>query len=159
MRLEAAGYLARSGQPYLDSVHRILARAGLEHEFAYRGEVDRGGKLEFLRGLDVLSVPATYDEPKGLFLLEAMASGVPVVQPRRGGFTEIVERTGGGLLVTPDDPDALADGLHTLWKDRTMRMDLAERAFQGVRRHYTVAHSASRLLERYEEAASQYSRG
>ena len=68
-------------------------------------------KLEFLSSLDVMSVPATYDEPKGLSLLEAMASGVPVVQPRRGAFTEIVERTGGGLLVEPDNPEALADGL------------------------------------------------
>ena len=59
----------------------------------------------------MLSVPATYDEPKGVFLLEAMASGVPVVQPRRGAFTEIVEKTGGGLLVAPDDPEALAEGL------------------------------------------------
>ena len=39
-----------------------------------------------------MSVPATYDEPKGIFLLEAMAIGVPVVQPRRGAFPEIVER-------------------------------------------------------------------
>ena len=54
----------------------------------------------------MLSVPATYDEPKGMFLLEAMASGVPVVQPRRGAFIEIVEKTGGGLLVEPDDPDS-----------------------------------------------------
>ena len=69
-------------------------------------------------GLDVLSVPATYDEPKGMFLLEAMASGVPVVQPRRGGVRRIVERTGGGLLVEPDDPAALADGLYALWSDR-----------------------------------------
>jgi glycosyltransferase involved in cell wall biosynthesis len=149
MRLETAGYLARSSQPYLESVRRVLARAGLEHEFAYRGEVDRGGKLEFLRGLDVLSVPAAYDEPKGLFLLEAMASGVPVVQPRRGGFTEIVERTGGGLLVTPDDPDALADGLHTLFSDRALRASLADRAFHGVRAHYTVSQSAARLLDVY----------
>ena len=69
----------------------------------------------------MLSVPATYDEPKGMFLLEAMASGVPVVQPRRGAFTEVVEKTGGGLLVTPDDPDGLADGLHALWSDRDRR--------------------------------------
>ena len=65
--------------------------------------LDREEKIAFLRRLDVLSVPATYDEPKGMFLLEAMACGVPVVQPRRGGFTEIVEKTGGGLLVEPDD--------------------------------------------------------
>jgi glycosyltransferase involved in cell wall biosynthesis len=149
MRLEVAGYLARSNQPYLESVREILAGAGLDREFAYRGEVDRNGKIEFLRGLDVLSVPATYDEPKGLFLLEAMASGVPVVQPRRGGFTEIVERTGGGLLVGRDDPDALADGLHTMFHDPALRSRLAGCAFQGVRAHHTVSQSAARLLDVY----------
>ena len=41
---------------------------------------------------DVLSVPGTYDEPKGIFVLEAMANGVPVVQPRRGAFPEIMQK-------------------------------------------------------------------
>ena len=133
----------------------ILVRAGLEHEFTYRGEVDRDGKLAFLRGLDVLSVPAAYDEPKGLFVLEAMASGVPVVQPRRGGFTEIVERTGGGLLVERDDPDALADGLYTVFHDSALRASLADRAFHGVRAHHTVAQSAARLLDVYASVLHQ----
>ena len=84
---------------------------GSSGEFEYRGELDRDQKIAFLHELDVLSVPATYDEPKGIFLLEAMASGVPVVQPRRGAFPEIVETTGGGLIVDQDDPDALADGI------------------------------------------------
>ena len=113
-RLEAAGYLSREHAPYLDQVQRSLAVAGLADEFTYRGAVDRDGKLAFLRSLDVLSVPATYDEPKGVFLLEAMASGVPVVQPDRGAFTEIVEKTGGGVLVAPDEPSALAEGLYAL---------------------------------------------
>ena len=103
-RLIAAGYMAPARAEYLNEVRRILEKAGLDSEFTYRGAVDRDGKLAFLRELDVLSVPATYDEPKGMFLLEAMAAGVPVVQPRRGGFIEIVEKTGGGLLVEPDDP-------------------------------------------------------
>ena len=68
-----------------------------------------------------MSMPATYDEPKGFTLLEAMASSVPVVEPRRGALSEIVERTGGGLLVAPDDPDALADGLCRIWNDRSLR--------------------------------------
>ena len=88
---------------------------GWRSEFEYEGEVDRAGKIAFLRRLDVLSVPATYDEPKGLFLLEAMAAGVPVVQPKRGAFTEVVERTGGGLLIGVDDPQSLAEGLFSLW--------------------------------------------
>lgn len=154
VRLEAAGYMAAASRTYLTDVERVLERAGLGGEFAYRGAVDRAGKLAFLSGLDVLSVPATYDEPKGMFVLEAMASGVPVVQPRRGGFTEIVERTGGGLLVDPDDPEKLADGLYALWSDRAMRAELADRAFHGVRAHYTVAHSAARLLEVYRSVTA-----
>jgi len=149
MRLEAAGYMARASQSYLEEVRGMLAGAGLAQEFSYAGEVDRDGKIEFLRRLDVLSVPATYDEPKGLFLLEAMASGVPVVQPRRGGFTEIVERTGGGLLVEPDNPRALSDGLYAVVRDPDLRSRLAERACHGVRAHYTVGQSATRLLEVY----------
>ncbi|MBM3817523.1 MAG: glycosyltransferase family 4 protein [Acidimicrobiia bacterium] len=150
VRLEAAGYLAPGSQSYLEDVRRVLERAGVAHEFTYRGSVDRDGKLAFLRGLDVLSVPATYDEPKGLFVLESMASGVPVVQPRRGGFTEIVERTGGGILVDAGDPEKLSDGLYTLWSDSSLRADLADRAFHGVRAHYTVAKSADRLTDVYE---------
>ena len=150
MRLEAAGYMAAAQQPYLDGVRKTLERAGVAHEFTYHGSVDRAGKLAFLQSLDVLSVPATYDEPKGVFLLEAMASGVPVVQPRRGAFTEIVEKTGGGVLVAPDDPAALADGLYGLWQDRANADALGERGFRGVRQHYSIAHSADRLLEVYE---------
>lgn len=149
MRLLAAGYLAGDHQSYLANVRRTLERANLAHEFTYRGVLDRPGKLAFLDELDVLSVPAMYDEPKGLFLLESMASGVPVVQPRRGGFTEIVETTGGGILVTPDDPDALADALLALARDPGHRERLSERAFAGIRAHYTVAQSAERLVEVY----------
>jgi glycosyltransferase involved in cell wall biosynthesis len=149
VRLETAGYLGRAHEPYLKEVRRTLEKAGLAGEFTYRGALDRSAKLAFLRGLDVLSVPATYDEPKGMFLLEAMAAGVPVVQPRRGAFVEIVERTGGGLLVNPDDPAKLAEGLHTLWQDRATAATLSQRAFEGVRAHYSVARSADALLDVY----------
>jgi glycosyltransferase involved in cell wall biosynthesis len=150
-RLEAAGYLPPAQAPYLEAVKRSLAKAGLAEEFTYRGALDRDGKLAFLRSLDVFSVPATYDEPKGVFLFEAMASGVPIVQPRRGAFTEIVEKTGGGLLVAPDDATALAGGLLQLFENRAMARDLGERGRSGVRAHYSIARSADRLLEVYEE--------
>jgi glycosyltransferase involved in cell wall biosynthesis len=148
--LQVAGYLAPNHRDYLEQSHDIVKRAGFGHEFAYHGELDRDGKLAFLRGLDVLSVPATYDEPKGMFLLEAMASGVPVVQPRRGAFTEMVEKTGGGLLVAPDNAQAIADGLHQLWADRALSARLASDAFDGARTHYTVAASTTRLVDVYE---------
>jgi glycosyltransferase involved in cell wall biosynthesis len=150
MQLDVAGYTAPEHKKYLDEVRSKLNNAGLTSEFSYRGVLDREAKLDFLRNLDVLSVPATYDEPKGMFLLEAMASGVPVVQPDRGAFTEIVEKTGGGVLVKADDRESLAEGLHKLWKDRPSLAALADRAFQGVREHYSVTQSAERLLQVFE---------
>jgi glycosyltransferase involved in cell wall biosynthesis len=156
IQLDAAGYLSRAHEPYLADVRTRLDKAGLSGEFTYHGAVDRAGKLAFLRSLDVLSVPATYDEPKGVFLLEAMACGVPVVQPRRGAFTEVVEKTGGGVLVTADDPAALADGLYQLWNDRALAATLGERAFCGVRAHYGIAQSADRMMDVYEAVTRRF---
>jgi glycosyltransferase involved in cell wall biosynthesis len=150
MRLDAAGYIAPAQAAYLAGVTRDLAKAGLADEFTYHGAVDRAGKLAFLQTLDVLSVPAPYDEPKGVFLLEAMGEGVPVVQPRRGAFTEIVEKTGGGLLVPPDDIGALADALHRLWQDRPLTERLGRAGFDGVREHYSITRSTDRLMAVYD---------
>jgi glycosyltransferase involved in cell wall biosynthesis len=124
---------------------------GLADQFEYRGEVDRSEKIEFLRSLDVLSVPATYEEPKGIFLLEAMACGVPVVQPRRGAFPEVVERTGGGLIVEADNPEALADGWIELWRDPARAAALGAAGAAGVRAHHSVDRMAESAESVYEE--------
>jgi glycosyltransferase involved in cell wall biosynthesis len=156
-RLEAAGYLSPADAPYLERVSRQLADAGCGALFTYRGELDRDEKLEFLHGLDVLSVPATYDEPKGLFLLEAMASGVPVVQPRRGAFVEILEKTGGGLLVTPDSVDSLVEGLYRILTEPGLAADLGRRAYDGVRAHYDVGQAATKLLAVFDALVAERS--
>jgi glycosyltransferase involved in cell wall biosynthesis len=149
--LEVAGYLAPEHRAYLRGVERRMKDAGFGAEFHYRGELDRPRKIEFLSSLHLLSVPCTYDEPKGIFLLEAMAAGVPVVQPRRGAFPEILEKTGGGLLVEPDDPASLADAIYRLWKAPEERAELGRRGVQGVRQHGSVAHMAERALVAYQK--------
>jgi len=154
MRLEAAGYLAPAQVPYLAQVKRKLAGDGLESEFTYHGEVDRAGKLAYLRTLDVLSVPAPYEEPKGTFLLEAMAAGVPVVEPHRGAFPEIVERTGGGVIVPAGDAAALADAILSLAQDHDRLAELSRRAYAGVRECYSIERSVDRLLEVYTDVAA-----
>jgi glycosyltransferase involved in cell wall biosynthesis len=154
-RLEAAGYLAPEHAEYLRGVERRMSEWGLASEFSYRGVLDREGKIEFLRGLDLLSVPATYNEPKGIFLFEAMACGVPVVQPRRGAFTEVVNRTGGGLLVEPDDPQSLAEGILRLAGDRALADSLGANGYAGVRRHHSVSVMAERALEVYAELSDE----
>jgi glycosyltransferase involved in cell wall biosynthesis len=154
VELHIAGYTAPPYEAYLASVGERLATAGLADRFHNHGVVDREGKLSFLQSLDALSVPATYDEPKGMFLLEAMANGVPVVQPRRGAFIEIVEATGGGVLVPPDDPELLAREIRTLVRDTVAAETLGRRAFEGAHALYGVERSAGRLLEVYGEVAA-----
>ena len=153
MRLIAAGYLPPEHQAYLDTARASLRHAGLESEFDYRGEVDRGTKVAFLQETDVLSVPTTYHEPKGLFLFEAMASGVPVVQPRHGAFPEIIERTGGGVLVEPNDTEALAEGLDTLRSNPELAQSLGKAGASGVREHYSVQKMAEQVEAIYKQVA------
>ena len=153
-RLEVAGYMAADCKPYLGAIEESFRRWKLSDEFHYRGVLDRAEKIAFLRQLDVMSLPATYDEPKGVSLLEAMACGVPVVQPRRGAFTEIVEKTGGGLLVKPDDAESLAHGIREIFQDKELAEQLSAQGVRGVREHYTAAHMADQLLEAYESVLS-----
>jgi glycosyltransferase involved in cell wall biosynthesis len=150
-RMFVGGYLLHEHQEYLDGIRRGLADAGLGDHLKYSGALNRVEKIRLIHGMDVMSMPATYDEPKGLSLLEAMANGVPVVEPRRGAFTEIVERTGGGLLVAPDDPDALADALLTLALDRRRAAALGRTGSEGVRRFYGVDQMADAAERVYKE--------
>ena len=154
--LAVAGYLAPEHRGYLRGIERRMKAAGLAHEFHFSGELDRAQKIGFLRSLNVLSVPSTYGEPKGISLLEAMASGVPVVQPRTGAFPEILERTGGGVLVEPDSAASLADGIYGLWKNPELAAELGRRGAQGVRAHFTASQKAARALEAYQAIATTH---
>jgi glycosyltransferase involved in cell wall biosynthesis len=143
--LEAAGYMAPEQRAYLSGIERQLREWGLD--FKYHGALDRDQKIAYLESLDVLSTPTVYSDPKGIFVLEAMAAGVPVVQPDHGAFPEIIRKTGGGILVEPENPQSLADGLLTVLRDRELRDNLAGRAHAGVRRHYRVDAMAERTVE------------
>jgi len=147
-RLIAAGYLGGTDEAYLAETTQRMADRGIE--FDYIGELDRAGKLAFLRSLDVLSVPTTYPEPKGLYVLEALACGVPVVQPGHGAFPELIEATGGGLLCEPHDSQALADGIARLMDDADLRKQLGRQGQAAVRESFTDDVMADRTWSLYE---------
>jgi glycosyltransferase involved in cell wall biosynthesis len=141
--LQAAGYMAPEQRPYLNGIEKHLQG----FDFHYHGALDRFQKIAYLESLDVLSTPTVYADPKGLFVLEAMAAGVPVVQPRHGAFPEIIRNTGGGILCEPESPQALADSLLTVLRDHDLRRDLARRAYAGVREHYRVEAMAQQTAD------------
>ncbi len=151
-RLRAAGTLAAGHRAYLRQVQQRLAAANLHHEFEYVGEVDRAAKLAFLSGLQCLSVPAPYPEAKGLYVLEALMMGVPVVLPEHGSFPELVEATAGGLLYDRSDPANLAAALATLMDDPQRRIQLGEQGRRAVCASFTaeaMAQAAWSVFEQY----------
>jgi len=151
--LRAAGYLGAADKPYLASILDKLRVEGSQDRFEYVGEVSRDQKLEFLGSLDVLSVPTTYPESKGFYVLEALAAGVPVVQPAHGSFCELIAATGGGILYTPGDVAALADALAGLMDDAPRRQQLAYQGRAVVCRDFTAERMATEAWRLYERFA------
>ncbi len=144
-RMLAAGYLGKRDTKFFKRVMR--SARGLGEALRFCGSPGgREEKIQFLQQLDLLSVPTTYREPKGLYVLEAMANGVPVVQPRHGAFPELVERTGGGRLFEPGNPKALADELEALMLDSAARKELADTGHQAVHSLCGAANMAGEVL-------------
>jgi glycosyltransferase involved in cell wall biosynthesis len=146
-RLAAGGYLAGEHRPYLLGIEDKLRAAGREPEFHYYGSPDREGKFEFLRSLDLLAAPTPYREPKGLFAMEAMACGVPVVLPRHGAFPELVEATDGGVLHAPGNEGELVAALERLADDKEARTAMGARGARAVREHFAAPVMATRFKD------------
>ena len=132
-RLRIAGAMTGSDKPLVKMLQRKL---GDRAEFLTN--LDHAAKLDFLRSLSVLSVPALPGEAFGLYVIEALAAGVPVVQPRHSAFPEVLAKTGGGLLCEPNNPAALAAGLRELLLDPVRARQLGEAGRQVVRAEFSV---------------------
>lgn len=146
VRLKVGGYLAGQHRSFFDEVIRSAAPLG--DAFEYIGSpAGKQEKIDFLKSLDVFSVPTVYHEPKGIYVLEAWANGIPVVLPAHGAFPELVESTGGGLLFDPDSPGHLADMLERVLTEGALRADLAEKGHQGVRRQHDLPNLARRSID------------
>lgn len=145
-RLKISGWLGEHNRPYFHDLMEKLKGWGLADDVEHVESPDHAAKVRFLQSIDVLSVPTVYREPKGLYVLEALASGVPVVQPRHGSFPELIEATGGGLLVEPDHPADLARGLRRLLDNPAERTTLGQRGKAAVHANFHAARMAAETV-------------
>jgi len=150
VKLEACGVVLEEDRPLLRELQARLEAAGVLRDVRFRGNVTREEKLEFLARINVLSVPATYGESFGLYLLEAWAHGVPVVQPAHAAFPELIHATGGGLLCEPDDPSALAERLEEVLCDEEHARSLGAAGREAVSKSYTAERMAEDVERIYQ---------
>ncbi len=152
VRLAVAGWLGEPDRPYFEEQILRVQAAGCGGDVRHAGVLDRGQKIDFYRSLDVFSVPTMYREPKGRFVLEALASGVPVVQPEHGAFPEILQRIGGGRLVRPGDAAHLAEVLGELLIDSASRQTLGREGREAVFREASAERAAEATIAVYRSA-------
>lgn len=153
-RLLMGGAMSGGDRPFVEALRRRLVDVGLGGEVEWHANVTREAKQDLLRRAWLFSVPARYPEAFGLYLVEAMASGVPAVMPDHAAFPEIIVMTGGGVCVSPEDPVALAEAWRALLADDPRRMALGRAAREGVERHYGAEAMAERFLEGLKSVVS-----
>ena len=147
VRLRVGGSCGPADTPFVNSLRERLQAGGLLGDADFNPNLDRAGKLALLRSLSVFSVPARYGEAFGLYVIEALAAGVPVVQPRVAAFPELIEATGGGVLCAPDDPEALAEAIEGLLLDPARAWALGEAGQRAVFERFSAGAMARAVAE------------
>lgn len=151
LQLRVGGGLSPADAPFVHMLRRRLRNAGWEQDAVFLPNLDRAAKQDFFRSLSVLSVPALYGEAFGLYVLEALACRVPVVQPRHAAFPELIEATGGGLIAEANDVGSLAHNLERLLLDRELAERLGNAGREKVLADFSIEAMAARMIEVYQE--------
>lgn len=142
LQLRVAGAMTPSDQPFVNRLCEKLSAHDLLGDVEVHPNISLEEKVEFLRGLTVLSVPATYGEAFGLYVIEALAVGTPVVQPYHAAFPEVLELAKGGTLYDPSRPGGLTEALEELLMDRARARSLGEAGRRAVEEHFTLRRMA-----------------
>jgi glycosyltransferase involved in cell wall biosynthesis len=150
-RLRVGGGLSPSDETFVNELRAKFKTAGIGDKVEFVPNVSREEKVLFLQSLSLLSVPATYGESFGLYVLEAMACGVPVVQPDHAAFPELIAATGGGILCKPDDAAHLAVSIEELLTNETRRSALGSAGRASIVDRFHMDRVASDVVKVFAE--------
>lgn len=154
LRLKIGGSCGPADRKVVDEQNEKLRKANLESSVEFHPNLSREQKLQFLHSLTLFSVPAMYGEAFGLYLIEAWAAGIPVIQPRHAAFPELLEQTGGGILYDPTKPAALADAIESLALNSKKARELGETGRIAVNQKFTVDQMAKNVAKVFNEVTS-----
>ena len=154
IKIWIVGDAPASKQAYKEQVQVLVKRLGLGHCTEFLG--NQKDIPDILSNLDLLVLATTTHEAFGRVILEAQASGVPVVATKVGGVVDIIDDGLTGLLVSPSDPVSMCEAALKIFKDKELARSLAENAYKKVKEKYNVALMVKNTLDVYQDALNNF---
>ncbi|MBI4978835.1 MAG: glycosyltransferase family 4 protein [Spirochaetes bacterium] len=150
LRLRLSGGKTNDDNKFLKETAAMLERKDLAGDVDIVPEEFAHGRMKFLRSLTVLTVPVPGGEAFGTYQIEAMAAGVPVVQPDEGAYPEVIRATGGGVIYGPNNADALARTIRSLLDNPRRLRVLGMCGQRAVRKNYSADAVVKKIETVYE---------
>jgi glycosyltransferase involved in cell wall biosynthesis len=140
---------------YLSGIRKSIRKAGLETQVVFHEDFEGEGRMEFFSKVILASVPVRNGEAFGIYLTELMASGIPIIQPALGAFPEIVEKSEGGLVYTPNQPDVLAEEWAKVLSNPGLLSQLSIRARKGVEQYFDISVHTEEMIQVYQKVIAE----
>mgnify|MGYP001563840252 CR=1 FL=1 len=144
LQLRAAGGAVGADLKCVSNLRKKLAKAGYAGDVDFVEDFSRENRLAFLQSLSVMCVPVEQGEAFGSYLIEAMAAGVPVVQPNAGAFPELLIATGGGVIY-----DDLVQTLKRLLTHPELSCELGRQGRASVQAGFSIETMAEKMISIY----------
>jgi glycosyltransferase involved in cell wall biosynthesis len=150
VKLYLMGGYTGDDKSFVRKMLKKLTKEGIIDDVTVFDSFEREQRVEFLTSLSLLSVPVPGGEAFGAYQVEALASGVPIVQPNIGGYPEFIEATGGGVLYEPNDADQLSKALAAMLDDPQKIRKMGEQGRKVVLDQFSMQNMADKILDVYQ---------
>jgi len=155
LKLHLTGGYTGEDKPFVKKMLKEISGAGFAKDVVLFKDFDKKSRIAFLKSLTLLSVPVPGGEAFGAYQVEALAAGVPVVQPNAGCFPEFVEATGGGVIFEPNDGETLANTIASLLSSPDKTRALSDRGRRAVLERFSMTAMAGDTAKVYEEVLNK----
>jgi glycosyltransferase involved in cell wall biosynthesis len=149
-KLRISGGQTGDDRKFIRRLTKLFGSKGVSKDVEFVHDFDRDSRIRFLGSLTVLSVPALSEHAYGIYLIEALALGIPVVQPGLGAFPELIRETGKGIVYSPNNVDALTSALKSLLGNRENAAALGKQGSKAVHAKFSIETMAKRMLDVYQ---------
>lgn len=155
LKLHITGGYTGEDKHFVKELLKKISLEGFEKDVEIFKNFDKENRVQFLKSLTLLSVPVPGGEAFGAYQVEALAAGVPVVQPNVGCFPEFVETTNGGIIYEPNDSETLAKSIGSLLSDPDRVRKLGEQGRGIVLERFSMGNMAKDIVKVYEEVLNK----